>query len=181
MPACSFRGVCATCCSVSRTVKAFRPVWQDEILDEVARNSGRVLRRQYDAEKAEQMTAKALAQMAKAFPDAALSSELWTPVVSDMTNDVKDRHVLAAAVGAEATHVVTDNTRDFPVRSRPAGVKVVKPDAFLLELLALDQDAVFQGVEAIGLAAQGAAARPGRARHAARRWSVHETVRGATA
>jgi hypothetical protein len=66
-----------------------------------------------------------------------------------MTNDEKDRHVLAAAVGAEASHVVTENLRDFPRHSRPDGVSVVRPDAFLLAQLERDPEAVQQGLEAM--------------------------------
>jgi hypothetical protein len=44
-----------------------------------------------------------------------------------MTCDDRDRHLLAVAVGTKAAHLVTTNIRDFPVRSRPAGVAVVKP------------------------------------------------------
>jgi hypothetical protein len=47
--------------------------------------------------------------------------------------------VLAAAIGSHATHVVTNNLRDVPVRSRPPGIDVVMPDAFLLGLLQYDQ------------------------------------------
>jgi hypothetical protein len=66
-----------------------------------------------------------------------------------MTNHRKDRHVLAAAIGSHATHVVTDNLRDFPVRSRPPGVTVVTPDAFLLDLLQHDPAAVTAAVRAM--------------------------------
>jgi hypothetical protein len=59
-----------------------------------------------------------------------------------MTCDEKDRHVLAVAVAADATHVVTENTKDFPVASVPEGIKVAKVDAFLCELLAVDSEAV---------------------------------------
>ena len=85
---------------------------------------------------------RALAQMNKAFPDARLDSRLWVPLVPAMINDRKDRHVLAAAVGGQATHVVTDNLRDFPVVSRPPGVVVQRPDRFLLERLDDQREAV---------------------------------------
>src|ERR1035441_1257521 len=80
--------------------------------------------------------------MADAFPDAGVNSSLWVPLVPDMTCDRKDRHVLAVAVGAAATHLVTDNTRDFPVASRPHGGAVVKPDLFMPDQLASSPDLV---------------------------------------
>ena len=87
--------------------------------------------------------------MADAFPDAGVNSSLWVPLVPDMTCDRKDRHVLAVAIGAAATHLVTDNTRDFPVASRPHGVAVVKPDRFMRDQLASSPDLVVEAVESM--------------------------------
>jgi predicted nucleic acid-binding protein len=116
----------------------FRPVWQDEILTEVRRNSIRLLteRSGLTTEEATAAVARTLDQMARAFPDAVLPSELWVPLVPDLTCDQKDRHVLAAAIGSQATHLVTENVRDFPAASCPAGLAVVGPDQFLLDRLA---------------------------------------------
>lgn len=87
--------------------------------------------------------------MNSAFPDARLGDRAWRRHVGAMTNHVKDRHVLAAAVGARATHVVTLNLRDFPVASRPPGVRVQGPDRFLLDRVAEDADAVVRAVAAM--------------------------------
>lgn len=52
-----------------------------------------------------------------------------------MTNQVKDRHVLAAAVACEADRIITCNLRDFPLDScEPHGVEPEHPDDFLLGL-----------------------------------------------
>jgi hypothetical protein len=83
----------------------------------------------------------------RVFPDACAATELWTPLVAQMTCDDKDRHVLAVAVGTEATHQVTTNIRDFPVRSRPTGVAVVKPDRFLRDRLILEPQLMVAAVE----------------------------------
>ena len=64
-----------------------------------------------------------------------------------MTCDAKDRHVLAVAVAADASHLVTENTTDFPAASVPAGIEVTKVDAFLCELLAADPEAVIDAVQ----------------------------------
>jgi predicted nucleic acid-binding protein len=124
-------------------------VWQDEILDEVMRNSVRLLkdRSGLTDDAATAAAAYTLEQMARAFPDACQSSEVWVPLVPDTSCDEKDRHVLAVAIGAEATHLVTDNIRDFPPASVPRGLTVVQPDRFLLDLLATVPEHVIDAVE----------------------------------
>jgi hypothetical protein len=69
-----------------------------------------------------------------------------------MGNHPGDRHVLAAAVSAGATIIVTSNVRHFPARAlRPHGVAARTPDQFLGDLLAADP----AGMRAL-LVAQGA-------------------------
>jgi predicted nucleic acid-binding protein len=129
-------------------VGVFRPVWQDEILDEVHRNSTRMLVSKEGMTK-EQATAAvehALNQMRRAFPDACAETKRWVPLVPKMTCDEKDRHVLAVAVGTDATHLVTTNLRDFPVHSRPSGIAVVSADRFLRDRLGHDPQLVVEAV-----------------------------------
>jgi hypothetical protein len=53
-------------------------------------------------------------------------------VIARLTNDPKDRHVLAAAVQSGARTIVTNNLRDFPpVSLRPHRVVARTPDRFL--------------------------------------------------
>jgi predicted nucleic acid-binding protein len=50
--------------------------------------------------------------------------------------DPDDRHVLAAAIEAEALVIVTFNGKDFPARAlRPYGIAAQHPDLFACELL----------------------------------------------
>lgn len=59
----------------------------------------------------------------------------FEPLVRKMTNDAKDRHVLAAAVRAKAQSVVTFDKRHFPpAATSPWNVKAVGPSTFLEEL-----------------------------------------------
>jgi len=56
-----------------------------------------------------------------------------------MTNDPKDRHVLAAAVRGNADAMVTANLKDFPPTAlAPYELEALHPDEFLLDQLALD-------------------------------------------
>lgn len=62
----------------------------------------------------------------------------YDDLVSTMTNDEKDRHVLAAAVRGGAEVLVTFNMKDFPAYSvEPFDLEVVHPDDFLLDQLDL--------------------------------------------
>lgn len=59
-------------------------------------------------------------------------------LIDGMANDPKDRHVLAAAVRANAEVIVTFNVRDFPEPAlKPYDVLAVHPDDFLLDQLDL--------------------------------------------
>ena len=69
------------------------PRWSERILDEVAKNlveSGRT-----DTARAARVTET----MAAAFPEAMAPTSVISTIEPAMTNDPKDRHVLAAAVG----------------------------------------------------------------------------------
>jgi hypothetical protein len=62
----------------------------------------------------------------------------YDSLIDGMTNDPKDRHVLAAAVRANAAVIVTFNLRDFPEPAlKPYDILAVHPDDFLLDQLDL--------------------------------------------
>ncbi|WP_282696849.1 PIN domain-containing protein [Streptomyces sp. CC208A] len=70
------------------------------------------------------------------FPDSSVTE--CESLVSAMTNDPKDRHVLAAAVRGQAHAVVTLNLRDFPrAAGAPYDIEILHPDDFLLDMLDL--------------------------------------------
>lgn len=57
--------------------------------------------------------------------------------------DPDDRHVLAAAIHAQAMVIVTQNLKDFPQRVlTPYGIEVQHPDEFIWHLLHRDPGAV---------------------------------------
>jgi hypothetical protein len=63
-----------------------------------------------------------------------------------MTNDPKDRHVLAAAVRCGAHSIVSNNVKHFPQESlAPYGLECLTADGFIMHQYHLDPDA-FIGV-----------------------------------
>jgi hypothetical protein len=75
--------------------------------------------------------------MRAAFGPAALVTG-YEHLVPSMRNDPKDRHVLAAAVHAEAAVIVTANLDDFKksaIREVSPELLVQHPDEFLVDLL----------------------------------------------
>jgi predicted nucleic acid-binding protein len=109
--------------------EAYRPLWSADILGELNRN---LRRRGVPAAS----VAHRISEMRRVFPDAEVTG--YEPLISAMTCDQKDRHVLAAAVRAHAEVLVTFNIRDFPADATSAyDVQVVDTDSFLLDQLDL--------------------------------------------
>lgn len=72
-----------------------------------------------------------------AFEDGLV--EGYEGLIPAMQVHPKDRHVLAAAVRAEASVIVTDNTRDFPDEACALyDIQVQTPDLFLVVLWGLN-------------------------------------------
>lgn len=111
----------------------FTPVWSPQLLDEVHRNL--VDKIGLTAAQAD----RRVSALQQAFPHAGDHSSGYLKLVDAMTNDPKDRHVLAAAVASSAQLIVTANLRDFPAGAcHTHGVEAVHPDEFLLDQLDLD-------------------------------------------
>jgi predicted nucleic acid-binding protein len=113
----------------------YRLVLSDAILEETTRN---VIKREGVTSE---MACRLEAAIRRAFPES-----FYTPpqcLVDVMTNDPKDRHVLATAVLSHASVIVTKNNKDFPpVSLAPYGVDVQSPDTFLVHLFDLDREAM---------------------------------------
>ncbi|TDB73058.1 PIN domain-containing protein [Micromonospora sp. KC721] len=110
-------------------VAAYRPLWSEDVLIELRRN---LLERGIVEERVD----RRISHMRAAFPDAMVTG--YESLVDGMTNDPKDRHVLAAAVRANAEVLVTFNVGDFPeVSVKPYDVLTIHPDDFLLDQLDL--------------------------------------------
>ena len=107
----------------------FRPLWSERILEELSDNLTEHGLPAADADRR-------ISAMRRAFPDATVSG--FEDLIETMTNDPKDRHVLAAGIRANCEVLVTFNLKDFPDESvAPYDIEIVHPDKFLLDQLDL--------------------------------------------
>jgi predicted nucleic acid-binding protein len=118
--------LCDTLLRLAEHPAFYRPLWSDEILQEV----GNVLENKlnYTPEQRE----RRLNAMRKAFPEALV--KLPTKLDSFDCPDKNDRHVLAAAVRGQANAIVTSNTKHFPETCiEQYGLLCQTPDRFLVD------------------------------------------------
>ncbi len=103
----------------------YQPRWSEQILDEASRNL-----KEDRTEQQQRSIDRRFAKMRKAFPEAMVTA--YEPLISAMTNDEKDRHVLAAAIAGHTDLIVTSNIGDFPPEAcAPYDIDVQPPDDFL--------------------------------------------------
>jgi predicted nucleic acid-binding protein len=124
--------LCDTLLRLAEDPAFYMPRWSAGILDELRR----VLRRMQfsDAQAERRITA-----MQTAFEDACVTG--YADLVASMTNDKKDRHVLAAAVRTGAHAIVTENVRHFPAASvEPYNIDVLTPERFLAHQFHLNRE-----------------------------------------
>ncbi len=108
----------------------YRLHWSDQILAEVKRNL--VKREMTSFLEAQEL----IDEMSEFFAEAFVRG--FETLIPCMTNDEKDRHVLAAAVMSRSQVIVTSNIKDFPSTAlAPFGVEAQTPDEFLTHLFDL--------------------------------------------
>jgi len=125
---------------LARYTALFTPRWTDAILEEMQRTH-----RKFGW--GERVAASFRACLNPAFPEARIVG--YEHLIAQCTNDVGDRHVLAAAIQAQVGRILTFNLDDFKAPDlAPWGVVAVHPDDFLLELYGKDPVAVRSALEA---------------------------------
>lgn len=110
--------------------RLFQPKWSSKIQEEWVRN---LLKKRPDI--SEKNILKTVKAMNVAFPDAEVSK--FTSIIEDLKlPDPDDRHVLAAAIKAGATFIVTANIKDFPsTYVFTHRIRVCHPDDFISGLI----------------------------------------------
>jgi predicted nucleic acid-binding protein len=110
---------------IAEPPRLYLPRWSEEIMQETMRALETKLG--VPAQK----TAYLTSELRKHFADAWV--EGYEPFIPAMTNDLKDRHVLAVAVRCGAQTIVTHNLKHFPDAAlAPWNVEAQSPDEFLV-------------------------------------------------
>jgi hypothetical protein len=114
----------------------YQPIWSSLICEEVKRN----LKKRIPEDKVLYL----IETMNAAFPEAVIDSFSELPKVEEDRVNIKDRHVLAAALLGNAQVIVTNNLKDFPNEAL-SGYNVIaqSPDEFLVNLFYLSFNKVF--------------------------------------
>ena len=88
----------------------------------------------------EQEILKRVGRANKAFPDAMVTN--YEALIESLKlPDLKDRHVLAAAIKANANVIVTNNLKDFPPEVlEPHGMFAKSADDFLTDIIDLNHE-----------------------------------------
>jgi predicted nucleic acid-binding protein len=115
----------------------YTPKWSNHIFDEWREV---MLRRDVSPEEIEKRVHKATL----AFPDALVKQYEGLIEVLNLP-DMKDRHVLAAAIKTNADLIVSNNIKDFPEKILNSfGVKIKTADDFLTDLIDLNSETAIE-------------------------------------
>lgn len=134
--------VCDLYLRLAEKPRLFLPKWTDQILDEVYRTHIHHLKWNKRLAKTFRIA------VTDAFPEAFIRGH--EELIPFMTNDEKDRHLLAAAVKEKLDIIITFNLRDFKnVDLNMWGVKAVHPQDYLLTLYSMNPQVVIMKLDQI--------------------------------
>jgi predicted nucleic acid-binding protein len=116
--------LCDTLLRLAEPPRLFEPKWSEEIIRETTRTL------ELKLGWSNSLTTHLERELRAHFSEAWISG--YDQLVSRMTNDEKDRHVVAAAVRGEAAIILTLNLRHFrPEHLAMWGVRALHPQSFL--------------------------------------------------
>jgi predicted nucleic acid-binding protein len=124
--------LCDTLLRLAEHPAFYMPRWSAGILEELRRV---LLRMHYSDAQAE----RRITAMQTAFEEACVAG--YADLIASMSNDKKDRHVLAAAVRTGAHAILTENVKHFPSESVESyNIDVLPPDEFLAHQFHLNRE-----------------------------------------
>ena len=119
--------LCDTLLRLAEPPRLFDPKWSEDIIRETTSTLESKLGWPIS------LTAYFESELRSHFSEAWISG--YEPLIPQMANDKKDRHVLAAAVHGEARIIVTFNLRHFRSEHlEPWGVRALHPEVLLIEI-----------------------------------------------
>lgn len=137
--------LCDTLLRLAEDPAFYRPLWSDEILQEV----GDVLVHKLGLTTTQRD--RRLRVMREEFPEALVRIPRKLPATFDCGGDKDDRHVLAAAVKGQAHAIITSNTKDFLKECLDEyGILCQTPDDFLVHQFHLNPPLVLEKLDQQG-------------------------------
>ena len=128
-------GVCDLLLRLSERPRLIVPHWSAEVLAETRRTQ--VEKLGWPPELAESFQTKTR----EAFPDAEVAG--YESLLPALSNDPKDRHVLAAAIRSNCPLILTFNLKHFPVEAlKPWDICASHPQDYLLVLYEMERQQV---------------------------------------
>ena len=132
--------LCDTVLRLAELPRLFEPKWSEEIIRETTQTL------ECKLAWPPSLTAHLKAELRAHFSEAWIGG--YESLIPRMTNDEKDRHVLAAAVQCGAPLIVTFNLRHFRAEHVSSwGVVAMHPQDFLIEMFRQEQDVVLTKLE----------------------------------
>jgi predicted nucleic acid-binding protein len=132
--------LCDTLLRLAEPPRLFEPKWSEEIIRETTRTL------ELKLGWPRSLTAHFEKELCAHFSEAWISG--YELLIPKMTNDEKDRHVVAAAVHGEAAIILTLNVRHFrPEHLAMWGVRALHPQSFLIEIYRQEQAVVMTKLE----------------------------------
>jgi predicted nucleic acid-binding protein len=132
--------LCDTLLRLAEPPRLFEPKWSEEIIREATRTLELKLGWPHS------LSANFEKELRAHFGEAWISG--YESLIPRMTNDEKDRHVVAAAVQGGAAIILTLNLRHFkPEHLAMWGISALHPQSFLIEIFRREQDVVMTKLE----------------------------------
>jgi len=132
--------ICDTLLRLAEPPRLYEPKWSEEIVRETTRTLESKLG------WPSSLTAHLESELRAHFSEAWISG--YEALIPRMTNDEKDRHVVAAAVHGGSQIIVTFNARHFrPEHLAQWGIRALHPQSFLIGIFRQEQSLVLTKLE----------------------------------
>jgi len=111
--------------------RLYLPLWTEEILQETARTQLEELK------WPDHLVKSFRSEVQRVFPESLVKG--YEHLIEQCANDIKDRHVLAGAIHAQAEIILTFNLKDFDSASlKPWSIVAQHPQEYLLTLFSME-------------------------------------------